>query len=101
MTYGDFAETLHCCTCEVNGDATTSGNGRTHTHLETIYMYIDTQIHICGGGHVLVHVHVYHLHILFSFTRWVHMPFFADTITGCFVRIGIGAHEGRMVYRVS
>lgn len=33
--------------------------------------------------------------------RWVHMPFFEDTVKGCFVRIGIGAHEGRMVYRVS
>lgn len=35
------------------------------------------------------------------FPRWVHMPFFMDAIIGCFVRIGIGAHEGRMVYRVS
>lgn len=33
--------------------------------------------------------------------RWVHMPFFAETVSGCYVRIGIGAHEGRMVYRVS
>ena len=32
--------------------------------------------------------------------RWVHMPFFAETVQGCFVRVGIGAHEGRMVYRV-
>ncbi len=29
------------------------------------------------------------------------MPFFSTIIVGCFVRIGIGAHEGRMVYRVS
>lgn len=29
------------------------------------------------------------------------MPYFSDAIMGCFVRIGIGAHEGRMVYRVS
>ena len=29
------------------------------------------------------------------------MPFFAETVHGCYVRIGIGAHEGRMVYRVS
>ena len=28
------------------------------------------------------------------------MPFFADAAKGCFVRVGIGAHEGRMVYRV-
>ena len=28
------------------------------------------------------------------------MPFFADVVKGCYVRIGIGAHEGRMVYRV-
>lgn len=33
--------------------------------------------------------------------RWVHMPFFSETACGCYVRIGIGAHEGRMVYRVS
>ena len=29
------------------------------------------------------------------------MPFFKDVVVGCFVRVGIGAHEGRMVYRVS
>ncbi len=29
------------------------------------------------------------------------MPYFKDAVVGCFVRIGIGAHEGRMVYRVS
>ena len=28
------------------------------------------------------------------------MPFFKDVAIGCFVRVGIGAHEGRMVYRV-
>ena len=29
------------------------------------------------------------------------MPFFRDVAIGCYVRVGIGAHEGRMVYRVS
>ena len=29
------------------------------------------------------------------------MPFFADVIRGCYVRIGIGQHEGRMIYRVN
>ena len=29
------------------------------------------------------------------------MPFFKKAVTGCYVRIGIGHHEGRPVYRVS
>lgn len=29
------------------------------------------------------------------------MPFFEDVIKGCFVRVGIGNHEGRPVYRVT
>lgn len=33
--------------------------------------------------------------------RWVHMPFFKKTVVGCYVRIGIGNHEGRAVYRVA
>ncbi|KAH0620617.1 hypothetical protein JD844_021269 [Phrynosoma platyrhinos] len=32
--------------------------------------------------------------------RWCHMPFFAKTVTGCFVRIGIGNHNSKPVYRV-
>jgi len=32
--------------------------------------------------------------------RWCSMPFFAKTAVGCFVKIGIGSHEGRAVYRV-
>ena len=28
------------------------------------------------------------------------MPFFEDVIKGCFVRVGIGNHDGRPVYRV-
>ena len=28
------------------------------------------------------------------------MPFFAEVIKGCFVKLGIGQHEGKMVYRV-
>ena len=44
---------------------------------------------------------MFELPLISSYSRWVHMPFFVDAIIGCFVRIGIGAHEGRMVYRVS
>uniref|UniRef100_A0A8D0CE51 RNA polymerase-associated protein RTF1 homolog n=1 Tax=Salvator merianae TaxID=96440 RepID=A0A8D0CE51_SALMN len=33
--------------------------------------------------------------------RWCHMPFFAKTVTGCFVRIGIGNHNSKPVYRVA
>ena len=33
--------------------------------------------------------------------RWVHMPFFKDIVVGAFVRIGIGNHDGRPVYRVA
>lgn len=33
--------------------------------------------------------------------RWVHAPFFAKTAVGCFVRIGIGSHNGKPVYRVA
>lgn len=33
--------------------------------------------------------------------RWVHMPFFGKIIAGCFVRVGIGNHDGRPVYRVA
>ncbi|KAH9367720.1 hypothetical protein HPB48_021862 [Haemaphysalis longicornis] len=33
--------------------------------------------------------------------RWVHAPFFAKTVIGCFVRIGIGSDNGRAVYRVA
>jgi len=32
--------------------------------------------------------------------RWCTMPFFRKTSVGCFVKIGIGSHEGRAVYRV-
>ena len=33
--------------------------------------------------------------------RWCHMPFFDRIVVGCYVRIGIGNHDGRAVYRVS
>ncbi|XP_025104366.1 RNA polymerase-associated protein RTF1 homolog [Pomacea canaliculata] len=33
--------------------------------------------------------------------RWCHMPFFRKVVVGCYVRIGIGNHEGRAVYRVA
>ncbi|XP_035222295.1 RNA polymerase-associated protein RTF1 homolog [Stegodyphus dumicola] len=37
----------------------------------------------------------------YKLERWVHAPFFTKTVTGCFVRIGIGSNEGRPVYRVA
>ncbi|XP_062378991.1 RNA polymerase-associated protein RTF1 homolog [Sardina pilchardus] len=36
-----------------------------------------------------------------KFERWCHMPFFAKTVTGCFVRIGIGNNSSKPVYRVA
>ncbi|XP_015751507.1 PREDICTED: RNA polymerase-associated protein RTF1 homolog [Acropora digitifera] len=33
--------------------------------------------------------------------RWVHMPFFSKIVSGCFVRVGIGSHGSRPVYRVA
>ncbi|CAL8297641.1 unnamed protein product [Arctogadus glacialis] len=33
--------------------------------------------------------------------RWCHMPFFLKTVTGCFVRIGIGNSSSKPVYRVA
>jgi RNA polymerase-associated protein RTF1 len=36
----------------------------------------------------------------FKLERWCHMPFFKQTVSGCYVKIGIGSHEGKPVYRV-
>ncbi|XP_029586823.1 RNA polymerase-associated protein RTF1 homolog [Salmo trutta] len=33
--------------------------------------------------------------------RWCHMPFFQKTVSGCFVRIGIGNSSSKPVYRVA
>merc|ERR1719433_1297331 len=33
--------------------------------------------------------------------KWIHLPDFSKVISGCFVRIGIGQHEGESVYRVA
>ena len=33
--------------------------------------------------------------------RWCFMPYLKRIVLGCFVRIGIGAHHGKSVYRVS
>ncbi|KAM9034337.1 RNA polymerase-associated protein RTF1 homolog [Sarcophilus harrisii] len=33
--------------------------------------------------------------------RWCHMPFFAKTVIGCFVRIGIGNYNSKPVYQVA
>ncbi|CAK9293506.1 unnamed protein product [Gordionus sp. m RMFG-2023] len=32
--------------------------------------------------------------------KWVHMPFFEKTVKGCFLRVGIGQHEGKPIYRI-
>nr|CAB3265817.1 RNA polymerase-associated protein RTF1 homolog [Phallusia mammillata] len=37
----------------------------------------------------------------FKLEKWVHLPLFRATVTGCFVRIGIGNHDGRPVYRIA
>lgn len=37
----------------------------------------------------------------YKLEKWVHSPFFNKTVTGCFVRIGIGTNDGRPVYRVA
>jgi len=36
----------------------------------------------------------------YKLEKWCTMPFFKKTVIGCFVKIGIGSHEGRAVYRV-
>ena len=33
--------------------------------------------------------------------KWVHAPFFRQAVVGCFVRIGIGSHNAKSVYRVA
>ncbi|ESP00988.1 hypothetical protein LOTGIDRAFT_53767, partial [Lottia gigantea] len=33
--------------------------------------------------------------------KWCHMPYFKKTVVGAFVRIGIGNHDGRAIYRVA
>lgn len=35
----------------------------------------------------------------FKMERFVQLPFFKKLVVGCFVRIGIGQHEGQSVYR--
>ena len=37
----------------------------------------------------------------FKLERFVHLPFFKRLVIGCFVRIGIGQHQGRSVYRLA
>ena len=37
----------------------------------------------------------------FRLDMWVHRPFFDKVVIGSFVRVGIGANEGRSVYRVA
>jgi len=33
--------------------------------------------------------------------KWVHTPFFKRAVVGCFVRIGIGMHNSKSVYRIA
>lgn len=33
--------------------------------------------------------------------RWCYMPYMKHAVIGCYVRIGIGSHQGKPVYRVS
>jgi len=37
----------------------------------------------------------------FKLEKWVHLPFFKEVISGCYIRIGIGEKLGRKVYRVA
>lgn len=37
----------------------------------------------------------------FKLERWVHAPFFADTVLNCFVRVNIGTNDGQAIYRVT
>ena len=48
----------------------------------------------------LVLININNLVLLLVIFRWVHMPFFAKIIAGCYVRVGIGSHDARPVYRV-
>ncbi|GFG29822.1 hypothetical protein Cfor_00245 [Coptotermes formosanus] len=36
----------------------------------------------------------------YKMERFVHLPFFDRVVKGCFVRVGIGSHNGKPVYRV-
>lgn len=36
----------------------------------------------------------------FRLEKWCHMPYMKKLVVGCFVRIGIGTHMGKAVYRV-
>jgi len=37
----------------------------------------------------------------FKLEKWVHAPFFVDTVMNCFVRVNIGTNMGQPVYRVA
>lgn len=37
----------------------------------------------------------------FKLEKFVHLPMFKRLVVGCFVRIGIGQHQGRSVYRLA
>lgn len=37
----------------------------------------------------------------FKLERWVHTPFFKDTVLNCFARVNIGTNKGEAVYRIT
>ncbi|CAK8677400.1 unnamed protein product [Clavelina lepadiformis] len=37
----------------------------------------------------------------FRLERWFYLPMFREVVLGCYVRIGIGNHEGKPVYRMA
>ena len=63
-----------------------------------------TCMHACTHTHATHSLSLIQMHIIkcnACCRRWCHMPFFNKVVEGCYVRIGIGNHEGRAVYRVS
>ncbi|CAK8679213.1 unnamed protein product [Clavelina lepadiformis] len=37
----------------------------------------------------------------FRLENWIHLPFFKETVLGCYVRVAIGEEEGRPVYLIA
>ncbi|XP_076799896.1 RNA polymerase-associated protein RTF1 homolog [Clavelina lepadiformis] len=37
----------------------------------------------------------------FRLEKWFYLPMFREVVLGCYVRIGIGSHEGKPVYRMA
>jgi hypothetical protein len=55
----------------------------------------------CVTSAVLCKCHCTRINEFCACYRFVHLPFFDRVVKGCFVRVGIGSHNGRPVYRVS